>query len=331
MTALLEVKALTKHFPMRGGAFGIAASYVHAVDGVSFSIAKGETLSIVGESGCGKSTVGRAVLCLAEPTSGQIWLDGIRIDSMSAALLRSRRKRIQAVFQDPFGSLSPRLRVRDILAEPLVNFGIATGKAEIDARVVALLGRVGLPSDALRRFPYEFSGGQRQRIAIARALAAEPDLVVCDEAVSALDVSVKAQIVNLLKDLQAEFGLALLFISHDLAVVEHLTHRVAVMYLGRIVEISDRRGLFTAPTHPYTQALLSAIPVPDPTVVKERIVLQGDVPNPIEPPSGCRFHTRCPYTFDRCRREEPQLRSRGQVAHLAACHLDSLPTVPRGT
>jgi peptide/nickel transport system ATP-binding protein len=326
MPELLEVKALTKHFPVHGGLLGRTVNHVHAADEVSFSIAKGETLSIVGESGCGKSTVGRAVLCLLKPTSGEVWLDGERIDSMSAATLRPKRRHLQAVFQDPFSSLSPRLRVRDILAEPLINFGIATKKHEIDARVEALLGRVGLPRDASRRFPHEFSGGQRQRIAIARALAPEPALIVCDEAVSALDVSVKAQIVNLLKELQAESGLSLLFISHDLAVVEHLTHRVAVMYLGRIVEIAERRKLFATPTHPYTQALLSAVPVPDPTDTTRPVLLEGDVPSPIDPPSGCRFRTRCRYAFDRCRMEEPELLGKNGESDLVACHLVTTPT-----
>jgi peptide/nickel transport system ATP-binding protein len=325
MADLLEVKALTKHFPVHGGVLGLTVNHVHAADEVSFSVAKGETLSIVGESGCGKSTVGRAVLCLLKPTSGEIWLDGERIDAMPAAALRPKRRHLQAVFQDPFSSLSPRLRVRDIIAEPLSNFGIATTRREIDRRVEALLGRVGLPADAARRFPHEFSGGQRQRIAIARALASEPAIIVCDEAVSALDVSVKAQIVNLLKDLQAKSGLSLLFISHDLAVVEHLTHRVAVMYLGRIVEIGDRRTLFGAPAHPYTQALLSAVPVPDPTDKRRPMLLEGDVPSPIDPPSGCRFRTRCPHAFDRCQIEEPRLLGRSEQGHSVACHLTTIP------
>jgi peptide/nickel transport system ATP-binding protein len=230
------------------------------------------------------------------------------------------------VFQDPFSSLNPRQRIRDILAEPLVNFGLAHGRAEIDDRVTALMDKVRLPRDAISRFPHEFSGGQRQRIGIARALAPGADLIICDEAVSALDVSVKAQIVNLLSDLQDELGLALLFISHDLAIVEHLTHRVAVMYLGKIVELADRRTLFAEPHHPYTRALLSAVPVPDPTAKRERIVLTGDVPSPINPPSGCRFHTRCPFVFDRCRTEEPLLRPIGDRGHLSACHLDGVPS-----
>jgi peptide/nickel transport system ATP-binding protein len=234
------------------------------------------------------------------------------------------RRRVQVVFQDPFSSLNPRMRVRDILAEPIRNFGLAKSSAELDARVVALMDTVRLPREALDRRPHEFSGGQRQRIGIARALAAEPELIVCDEAVSALDVSVKAQIVNLLQDLQREFGLALLFISHDLAIVEHITHRVAVMYLGKIVELASKRQIFTAPRHPYTKALLSAVPVPEPGAVRAPMILRGDVPSPINPPRGCRFHTRCPFVFDRCRSEEPQLRSAAS-GQWAACHLETLP------
>jgi peptide/nickel transport system ATP-binding protein len=234
------------------------------------------------------------------------------------------RRRVQVVFQDPFSSLNPRMRVRDILAEPIRNFGLAKSSVELEAKVAALMDTVSLPRDALNRRPHEFSGGQRQRIGIARALAAEPELIVCDEAVSALDVSVKAQIVNLLQDLQREFGLALLFISHDLAIVEHMTHRVAVMYLGKIVEMAPRQQIFTAPKHPYTKALLSAVPVPEPGAARNPIILKGDVPSPINPPSGCRFHTRCPFVFDRCRTEEPELRSTG-TGQWVACHLEALP------
>ena len=323
-TPLLEVTALKKHFPLRGGVFGRVTGQVHAVDGVTFSITKGETLSLVGESGCGKSTVGRTILRLLDPTSGEVRLDGKRIDNLPATQLRPLRQRIQVVFQDPFSSLNPRMRVRDILAEPLHNFGLARGRAAVDDRVAALMDTVRLPRDAMRRYPHEFSGGQRQRIGIARALAPGADLIICDEAVSALDVSVKAQIVNLLSDLQDELGLALLFISHDLAIVEHLTHRVAVMYLGKVVEIADRRTLFADPHHPYTRALLSAVPVPDPLAKRDRIILRGDVPSPIDPPSGCRFHTRCPYVFGRCRVEEPVLRGMAPEQQ-AACHLDELP------
>ncbi len=320
-TPLLEVNRLKKHFPIRGGLLGRTTARVHAVDDVSFTIQRGETLSLVGESGCGKSTVGKAILRLFELTDGEVYLDGERIDTMRAGRLRAMRRRVQVVFQDPFSSLNPRMKVRDILAEPLVNFGMVKGRADMNAKVDALMDKVRLPRDAVNRFPHEFSGGQRQRIGIARALAPGADLIICDEAVSALDVSVKAQIINLLADLQDELGLALLFISHDLATVEHLTHRVAVMYLGKIVELADRRGLFGQSHHPYTRALLSAVPVPDPAAKRQRIILTGDVPSPINPPSGCRFHTRCPYVFDRCRVEEPLLRPVGD-GHLSACHLD---------
>jgi len=321
--ALLEVKGLKKHFPVRGGLFGATSGYVYAVDGVSFDIAKGETLSLVGESGCGKSTVGKAVLRLYAVTGGEVYLGGERIDNLPPGKLRPLRRRIQVVFQDPFSSLNPRQRVRDIIAEPIINFGLASG-SELDDRVLGLMDKVRLPHDAIKRYPHEFSGGQRQRIGIARALAPGSDLIICDEAVSALDVSVKAQIVNLLSDLQDELGLALLFISHDLAIVEHLTHRVAVMYLGKIVELADRKTLFATPHHPYTRALLSAVPVPDPTARRQRIILHGDVPSPIHPPAGCRFHTRCPFVFDRCRVEEPLLRKVG-TGQVSACHLDVVP------
>ncbi len=321
---VLEVNDLKKHFPIRGGFFGGTTGYVYAVDGVSFSIEKGETLSLVGESGCGKSTVGKAILKLFDITAGQVVLDGQRIDDMPLSTLRPVRRRLQVVFQDPFSSLNPRMRVRDILAEPIRNFGLAKNSADLDRRINELMDRVRLPRDAVNRFPHEFSGGQRQRICIARALAGEPDVIICDEAVSALDVSVKAQIVNLLQDLQKELGLALLFISHDLAIVEHMTHRVAVMYLGKIVEIAPKRSLFAAPKHPYTEALLSAVPVPEPGAARERIILKGDVPSPINPPKGCRFHTRCPYAFDRCRQDEPQLRQT-EAGHFAACHLHDRP------
>jgi peptide/nickel transport system ATP-binding protein len=327
MNPVLEVVGLKKHFPVAGGFVPGRRGKVHAVDGISFTVARGETLSVVGESGCGKSTVGRAILRLTEPTEGQILLDGWRIDRLPRPQLRRLRRHMQVVFQDPFSSLSPRMRVRDIIAEPLVNFGLAKGRQEVDDQVAALLDQVRLPRDAMRRFPHEFSGGQRQRISIARALAPKPALIVCDEAVSALDVSFKAQIVNLLSDLQEQLGLSLLFISHDLAVVEHLTHRVAVMYLGQIVEIADRALLFASPAHPYTQALLSSVPSPDQDGARNRIVLKGEIPSPIDPPPGCRFHTRCPYAFDRCRIEAPLLRERAGKAQLAACHLEVLPGV----
>jgi peptide/nickel transport system ATP-binding protein len=322
--ALLEVKDLKKHFPIHGGVLGQVTANVYAVDGVSFDISRGETLSLVGESGCGKSTVGKAILRLYPITAGEVWLDGERIDDMSAGRLRPMRQRVQVVFQDPFSSLNPRMRVREILTEPITNFGLARSRADLDKRVDELLDKVRLPRDAAGRYPHEFSGGQRQRIGIARALAPGSDLIICDEAVSALDVSVKAQIINLLSDLQDELGLALLFISHDLAIVEHLTHRVAVMYLGKIVELADRDTLFGKSHHPYTRALLSAVPVPDPLARRQRIILTGDVPSPINPPSGCRFHTRCPFVFDRCRIEEPKLRPVGD-GHVSACHLEHVP------
>jgi peptide/nickel transport system ATP-binding protein len=321
---LLEVNGLKKHFPIHGGILGQLTGKVYAVDGVSFDIARGETLSLVGESGCGKSTVGKAILRLYDVTDGEVYLDGERIDNMPAARLRPIRQRVQVVFQDPFSSLNPRMKVRDILAEPLINFGLAHGRRDLNEKVAELMDKVRLPRDAIGRYPHEFSGGQRQRIGIARALAPGADLIICDEAVSALDVSVKAQIINLLADLQDELGLALLFISHDLATVEHLTHRVAVMYLGKIVELADRRTLFAESHHPYTRALLSAVPVPDPTAKRQRIILTGDVPSPINPPSGCRFHTRCPFAFDRCRSEEPLLRPVG-AGHTSACHLEHVP------
>jgi peptide/nickel transport system ATP-binding protein len=320
-TPLLEVNGLKKHFPIRGGLFGRVSAQVYAVDGVSFTVDRGETLSIVGESGCGKSTVGKTILRLIDPTDGEIFLDGQRIDNIGAKALRPFRRRVQVVFQDPFSSLNPRQKVRDIIGEPIVNFGLAKNSADLENQVAILMDKVRLPRDAMRRFPHEFSGGQRQRIGIARALAPGSDLIICDEAVSALDVSVKAQIVNLLSDLQDDLGLALLFISHDLAIVEHLTHRVAVMYLGKIVELTDRRTLFAAPHHPYTRALLSAVPVPDPLAQRQRIILRGDVPSPINPPNGCRFHTRCPHVQDICRTSEPDLRNIG-TGHVSACHFD---------
>jgi peptide/nickel transport system ATP-binding protein len=321
---LLEVNDLKKHFPLRGGLLRRGGLRIYAVDGVSFQIDKGETLALVGESGCGKSTVGRAILRLFDITAGQVVLDGQRIDDMPAGSLRPLRRRMQVVFQDPLSSLNPRMRVRDLIAEPIRNFELAKSTADMEVRIDLLLEKVRLPHEAKTRWPHEFSGGQRQRIAIARALAAEPDLVVCDEAVSALDVSVKAQIVNLLQDLQREFGLALLFISHDLAIVEHMTHRVAVMYLGKIVELAPKKSIFAAPKHPYTEALLSAVPMPEPGAARKRIILKGDVPSPINPPKGCRFHTRCPYAFDRCRVEEPELRSTRE-GEFVACHLHDLP------
>jgi len=316
---LLSVKGLVKHFPVRKGLLQRTVGQVHAIDGISFDIAPGETLGLVGESGCGKSTAGKAILGLVAPTAGEITLGGERIERLSRRQMRPYRRQMQVVFQDPYSSLNPRLKIRDIIAEPLINYGIAEGKA-LAERVEELAGKVGLRPDTLARYPHEFSGGQRQRIGIARALALHPSLIICDEPVSALDVSVQAQVINLLVDLQREFSLAYLFIAHDIAVVEHISRRVAVMYLGKIVEIADRAALFTNPQHPYTEALLSAVPLPDPDAAKKRIVLQGDVPSPINPPSGCRFHTRCPYAFDRCSVEEPELLEM-PGSRQVACHL----------
>jgi oligopeptide/dipeptide ABC transporter ATP-binding protein len=320
---LLEVAHLTKHYPIHGGVLGRARARVHAVDDVSFTIAEGETLGLVGESGCGKTTLGKTVLRLIEPTEGTILWRGTAIDKLGSNAMRPYRRELQAVFQDPYASLNPRMRAADIVAEPIRNFEDAT-RERIDERVLALFDRVGLRADAAPRYPYEFSGGQRQRLGIARALAPNPRLIVCDEPVSALDVSVQAQVINLLVDLQREFGLSYLFIAHDLAVVEHISHRVAVMYLGRIVELAPTRALFDGPLHPYTEALLSAVPVPDPTAHRKRIILAGDVPSPVELPAGCRFHTRCPYAFDRCRVEEPVLKE-AAPAHGVACHLREMP------
>ena len=323
---LLSVRGLVKHFPVKKGLLQRTVGQVHAVDGVSFDIGERETLGLVGESGCGKSTTGKAILKLIEPTTGEIRLNGKRIDGLSRGAMRPWRRQLQVVFQDPYSSLNPRLSVRDIIAEPLVNFGVFSGHT-LDDRVADLALRVGLRGDALARYPHEFSGGQRQRIGIARALALNPRLIVCDEPVSALDVSVQAQVINLLGDLQREFGLSYLFVAHDLAVVEHISHRIAVMYLGKIVEIADKAALFARPQHPYTEALLSAVPVPDPKAVKKRIILKGDVPSPINPPAGCRFHTRCPYAFARCTEEEPEMREVFSGHHVA-CHLrDPLPAL----
>lgn len=322
MSALLSVSGLVKHFPVRRDIVATLAGrprqVVQAVDGVDFTLARGETLGLVGESGCGKSTVGRAVLRLVDPTAGTIDLDGIRVDSLPRGALRDARRNMQIVFQDPFASLNPRRTVGQSVAEPLANYGIGDENDQ-RAEVERIFAKVGLRTEQIDRFPHEFSGGQRQRIGIARALALQPKLIVLDEPVSALDVSVQAQVVNLLGDLQAEFGLAYLFIAHDLAVVEHISHRVAVMYLGKIVEIADKRRLFARPRHPYTQALLSAVPVPDPDAKRERVILQGDLPSPIDPPSGCRFRTRCPVAQPRCAVEEPPLRPMAD-GHMAACH-----------
>lgn len=315
---LLEVKDLFKHYPIRKGLFSRISGYVYAVDGISFTINEGETLGLVGESGCGKSTVGRTILKLIEPSRGEIIWRGERIDELSRSQMRPYRQQIQAVFQDPYSSLNPRMRSADIVSEPLRNFE-SLSKAQGRERVSALFERVGLRPDQMLRFPHEFSGGQRQRLGIARALSVKPKLIMLDEPVSALDVSVQAQVINLLEDLQREFQVSYLFVAHDLAVVKHISHRVAVMYLGRIVELAPTKELFSRPSHPYTEALLSAVPVPDPKYQRKQIVLGGDVPSPINRPNGCHFHTRCPYAQERCKVEEPVLEEI-TPGHSVACH-----------
>jgi oligopeptide/dipeptide ABC transporter ATP-binding protein len=319
VSAVVEVEGLKKHFALKRGLLARTAAIVKAVDGVSFSIAPGETLCLVGESGCGKSTVGKLVLRLLEPTEGAIRLDGEDITRLDTGDMRARRRRMQMVFQDPYASLNPRMTAGRIVSEPLENYS-DIGRDEREQRVAALFEKVGLRADAVKRFPFEFSGGQRQRLGIARALALEPALIIADEPVSALDVSVQAQVLNLMMDLQDELGLAYLFVSHDLGVVEHNGHRVAVMYLGRIVEIADKEALFENPLHPYSQALMAAAPIADPHVKRERLVLEGDVPSPIDPPSGCTFHTRCPFVFDRCKVERPPLKPAADGRQVA-CHL----------
>ena len=316
---LLEVKNLKQYYPIKGGLLGRTVKEVKAVDGISFSVYPGETLGVVGESGCGKSTTGRSILRLEEPTEGSVFYRGINLLELSKDEMRKMRKDIQIIFQDPFASLNPRRTVGQTLEEALAIAKVVPAN-DRRIRALKLMEQVGLRPDQIDRYPHEFSGGQRQRICIARALAVEPQLIVCDEAVSALDVSIQAQVLNLLKDLQNEYDLTYLFISHDLGVVHHITDRVMVMYLGKVVELAETDALFANPRHPCTQALLSAIPSLDRTQRKERIILQGDVPSPIDPPSGCRFHTRCPYAMDICRQEEPLLREMPE-AHFVACHL----------
>ncbi len=319
MIPVLQVEDLKKHYPVKSGFLRRTTGQVYAVDGVSFSIAPGQTLGLVGESGCGKSTVARAVMRLVAPTSGRVLVEGTDIATLSKAELRPYRRQMQMVFQDPFSSLNPRMSAGDIVGEPLLVHGVATG-AQARARVAALFAQVGLRPAQMDNFPHQFSGGQRQRISIARALALNPRLIVADEPVSALDVSIQAQVINLLMDLQRDQGLAYLFIAHDLAVVEHIAHHVAVMYLGRIVEIADKVTLFRNPVHPYTRALLSAVPVPNPKLKRKKQLLEGDVPSPMRPPPGCAFHTRCPIAVARCSVDAPVLKER-DAGHLAACHL----------
>jgi oligopeptide/dipeptide ABC transporter ATP-binding protein len=321
---LLSVKNLVKSFPVKGGFFGREIASVKAVQNVSFDIYKGETLGLVGESGCGKSTLGRTILRLIEPTSGEIFFKGQDITRIGQAELRKLRRNMQIIFQDPFASLNPRMTIEEILSEPLEIHQLAKTRDERLKRIYQLFELVGLRRESLTRYPHEFSGGQRQRICIARALAVEPEFIVCDEPVSALDVSIQAQIVNLLQDLQKELKLTYLFIAHDLKVVEHISNRVAVMYLGKVAEIAEGEELYSAPKHPYTKALLSAIPIPDPTHKKERVILQGDVPSPLNPPKGCFFHPRCPVVQDKCKIDHPELLIAGKnEIHRAACHYPS--------
>lgn len=320
MSTLLEVRNLKKHYPIRKGFFSKQVGAVKAVDGITLSVEQGETLAVVGESGCGKSTTGRAILRLIEPTDGEIMFNGTDVRSLNTEQLRRFRTDMQMVFQDPYASLDPRWTVQRILEEPLRTHGSASSSSELKSRVEQLMEVVGLSPYQAHRFPHEFSGGQRQRIGIARALALNPKFIVCDEPVSALDVSIQAQVLNLMQDLQEQYGLTYMFISHDLSVVKFISDRVAVMYLGRVVELAPTKDLFAKPLHPYTQALMSAVPVPNPGQKKQRIVLTGDVPNPETPPSGCAFHPRCPYAMDRCKSEAPALRTL-DTGHQVSCHL----------
>ncbi len=315
---LLRADHLVKHFPLQRSFFRQSKQVVHAVDDVSFTLKTGETMALVGESGCGKSTVGRLLLRLLESTAGNVWFDGENISNLSAAALRARRRDMQIIFQDPYSSLNPRMTIEQTLVEPLDLHQLAGGRERQRERAAELLNLVGLAPQYLQRFPHEFSGGQRQRIGIARALAVEPRLIVCDEPVSALDVSIQAQVINLLQDIQRQLGVAYVFIAHDLAVVKHIASHVAVMYLGQIIEYADKASLFSAPRHPYTHALLSAIPNPVPNSTRQKILLEGDVPNPISPPSGCRFRTRCVHARARCAEEVPALD--GESGHQVACH-----------
>jgi len=319
---LLEVRNLVKHFRVAGGLFGGRSGLIRAVDGVSFELRRGETLGLVGESGCGKTTTGRCILQLERPTSGEVIFEGRDLTRLGEDELRAVRRKMQVIFQDPYSSLNPRMTVGQMIAEPLAVHGIATERRSRAQRVRDLLSHVGLLPQHADRYPHQLSGGQRQRVGIARALAVEPALIICDEPVSALDVSIQAQIINLLEDLQAQFGLTYLFVAHDLSVVRHISDRVAVMYLGEIVEITDRKSLYDVPLHPYTKALLSAVPIPDPVLEaqRERVVLGGEVPSPLNPPPGCVFHPRCPIAVDRCRREVPELREI-RAGHRAACIL----------